>query len=484
MGACSSRIKAGRPQKAPVIGTHSEITLLWLKQALGGNPWSESLTSFEIKPLTAQNMDGQQVEDGGGLSGSTILRILLKYSPPDAGPASVVFKYTNGSTVDALPWPVRFANLLKDMDLFQAYYCEGVFFQEWAQKTKKWGAQTPICYYAGVQDATYPGSCCMVCCDARPKIVCICIQEDLQDYESATPFTDPGEDKIKAMFLNISTIHAGSWKSSEMPNFPSSQHIEQFGLNKFLMGQKKRFLKGQLQETAFKKFKNNHVPKYNDARVRNALRALRANAVTLATEFNNMEAQCMVHGDFHHWNNMCRKTDPSDVTLIDWQMWGNGRCAREIAYFMSLSVDVDYDRDMRLLHFYHEKLVAAGVPGGEGGFTFGQFFREWAIAQMEWNTKITVDFASALINAKILDGMLKNPKHADLIRGALHGYDRLLDRMVYLFERHRSEFFPAQHKLHEGVPATVPSGSVEMQVVQVANGNGGGGGAAPSKENV
>ena len=149
---------------------------------------------------------------------------------------------------------------------------------------------SPAC----VQDATYPGACCMICCDARPKIVCICIQEDLKEYESAVPFKDPGDAKIRAMLENISTIHSATWGSDEVPDFPSSQHVEQFGLNDFLVKTKKQWLKGEQQEVAFKKFQSNHIPQFTDPLVRNALRAIKANLPELMGSFNDREAQCMV----------------------------------------------------------------------------------------------------------------------------------------------------------------------------------------------
>jgi hypothetical protein len=82
-----------------------------------------------------------------------------------------------------------------------------------------------------------------------------------------------------------------------------------------------------------------------------------------------------------------------DVVLLDWQFWGQGTVAREIAYFMSLSVDVDYDKDMRLLRYYHTGLVERGVKG----YSFEQFFRDWAIAQIEWNSKVTCSVSVATI---------------------------------------------------------------------------------------
>ena len=50
---------------------------------------------------------------------------------------------------------------------------------------------------------------------------------------------------------------------------------------------------------------------------------------------------------------MVHKADESKVMLVDWQMWGSGTAAREIAYFMSLSVDAEYERDLAFLTGSH-----------------------------------------------------------------------------------------------------------------------------------
>jgi Ser/Thr protein kinase RdoA (MazF antagonist) len=156
------------------------------------------------------------------------------------------------------------------------------------------------------------------------------------------------------------------------------------------MSNKKRWLSAELQENMFKKFKENYVPQFKNPVVRNGVRAVKANLGTLYPAFNDKTPQCMVHGDFHHWNNMTRKvgtTEEVEVVLLDWQMWGHGTAAREIAYFMNLSIDVDYDRDMKLLRFYHAQLVARGVTN----YSYEKFFYDWVIAQIEWNAKVTAD---------------------------------------------------------------------------------------------
>ena len=40
------------------------VTLDWVKLALGDAPFGGSLTALQVEPLTALNMEGEDVEDG------------------------------------------------------------------------------------------------------------------------------------------------------------------------------------------------------------------------------------------------------------------------------------------------------------------------------------------------------------------------------------------------------------------------------------
>jgi hypothetical protein len=223
-GTCTSRILP-RPNVAPIITDTADITLSWLKQALSETKFGSHIIGFALKTLTATNLHGAQVVDGGGLSGSTILRVELTYdSDRESGwPETIVFKYTNSQTVPAFPFTTRLAQRIAEEDVFRAYYNEGVFFREWKAKLETWGVTTPRCYYSGLQDATYPGKCCMVCCDSRPKIVMQQFMEDLKDYDVGQPFKDPGDRTTEAILSNICKLHSATWGSTELPSFISSK---------------------------------------------------------------------------------------------------------------------------------------------------------------------------------------------------------------------------------------------------------------------
>ena len=219
-------------------------------------------------------------------------------------------------------------------------------------------------------------------------------------------------------------------------------HVQQFGLSDFHQGNKRKWLRTNYHERAFNKFRGTpHIPLYEQSEVRNAVRAVHANLSTLMQHFDVRQYQCLVHGDFHAWNNMQAVDDPSRVTLIDWQFFGAGRAARDIIYFMTLSLDVDYDRDMEYLRHYHTCLLEAaadnpGFPAKE--YTFEAFFQEWACAlvsgalvpwfalisltvhpsfvappihsKIEWSSKVLVEMGGPILNPALFNKILKEPK--------------------------------------------------------------------------
>ena len=213
MGCCCSHVKPTHElgPEVPTLTSVKQISVSWLRKALAHHPWGADITSFEMQPVTASNMDGKAVEDGGGLSGSSIVRLLLSYSSHNddsSRPEAVIYKFTNCKTTPPHPLPLRVGNWLSGNDVPAAFAREAEFYKDWQQRTDEWGTVTPRTFYCGLQDATYPCCCCMVCCDARPKIVVTCIQADLsQQWTTPVPFKDAGDAGARAMLSNVAKMH-------------------------------------------------------------------------------------------------------------------------------------------------------------------------------------------------------------------------------------------------------------------------------------
>ena len=140
---------------------------------------------------------------------------------------------------------------------------------------------------------------------------------------------------------------------------------------------------------------------------------------------------------------MVSKTDSEDVVLIDWQFFGTGRAARDVAYFLILSMDCDYDRDVAFIKAWHNELLNH-LPNG-CTYEWETAFRDVMVAIVEWNTKIMSAMAGPFITPKTLDALLLMPKVGELVRGALFCYERMLERLVWIHERHGSEMFLSPH---------------------------------------
>jgi aminoglycoside phosphotransferase (APT) family kinase protein len=76
-------------------------------------------------------------------------------------------------------------------------------------------------------------------------------------------------------------------------------------------------------------------------------------------------ALTVIHGDAHTWNFLFPRAGPSDPYLIDWQLWHLDVGARDLAFMIALHWDptVRQALERRLLHLYHQQLIAEGVTG-------------------------------------------------------------------------------------------------------------------------
>merc|ERR1712150_386982 len=95
---------------------------------------------------------------------------------------------------------------------------------------------------------------------------------------------------------------------------------------------------------------------------------LRALADDIDNALKDHEYQTICHGDLKACN-MSMSSDPSYVTLVDFQYVGKACPAKDLAYLFVCGMDVDYDFEERqegeLLKLYIDELAANGV-GGDG----------------------------------------------------------------------------------------------------------------------
>jgi thiamine kinase-like enzyme len=88
-------------------------------------------------------------------------------------------------------------------------------------------------------------------------------------------------------------------------------------------------------------------------------------APRLLKRTDSRRAVTIVHGDAHVWNCFLPRDGGSDIRLFDWDSWGLGVAADDLAYMMAVHWYPDRRRRMErpLLDAYHAALLAQGVRG-------------------------------------------------------------------------------------------------------------------------
>merc|ERR1712146_584968 len=82
------------------------------------------------------------------------------------------------------------------------------------------------------------------------------------------------------------------------------------------------------------------------------------------------EATTLIHGDMHLGNMVFDAAKlGEEPILLDWQFFGSGGPALDVAYFFLMSLAPDPLLEERLLQCYCDAVHAAGVPESELGFS-------------------------------------------------------------------------------------------------------------------
>jgi aminoglycoside phosphotransferase (APT) family kinase protein len=71
----------------------------------------------------------------------------------------------------------------------------------------------------------------------------------------------------------------------------------------------------------------------------------------------------VVHGDAHTWNFLFPRSGEGATYIFDWQLWHLDVGPRDLAFMIALHWDREVRKQLErpLLHFYHEKLINAGI---------------------------------------------------------------------------------------------------------------------------
>jgi hypothetical protein len=438
---------------APLIPEHRHgITPAWLTSALRSTgviaPETRVIACTQ-HPIVAVSASGEARDDGGGMSGPQIVRLTLAYEG-GTGPAQMVAKFGNWGDKQQIPaWPLksRLIQVVGNLRLEEQFRREITFCKDIHPHIR--GVRLPTVYYVAMEHAPSVSKWSYVFFDKRtPLRFCVLMEDLTVDHFAAVPL---GESlpftRAKQALRNIAPLHAFGW---QQPHLWAQLHLRPTPWLTLL-----RADEGKQRQQRDKFVHTNFIPTFLNLWAQRAdmhgvsilqepeivamLTALNASFVTWADEAAKtarQAAQTMVHGDFHGGNHLFNPHDACRV--IDFQFFGTGRVADELAYFCTLSFDPVPEAEEELLHCYHHALVEAGVPA----YPYAQFLHEYRVSTLTLLLGSLVR-ATKFLKPSTYDKLAQNRKHAELLRVSELGRTRMMQRALqwYRVPDLRNTFF-------------------------------------------
>jgi Ecdysteroid kinase-like family len=442
---------------APLVPEHRNwITAAWLTSALRSTgviaPGTRVIACAQ-HPIVACSASGEARDDGGGLSGPQIVRLKLAYDG-GVGPAQMVVKFGNWGDKQQIPaWPLqgRVIQVVGNLRLEEQFRSEITFYKDIHPHIR--GVRLPTVYYVAMVDAPQVSKWSYVLFDKRtPLRFCVLMEDLAVDNFAAVPL---GESlpfaRAKQALLNIAQLHAFGW---QQPRLWAQLHLRPTPWLTLLRadeGQQRRqrdkfvhtnfiptFLKLWAQRPG-QRTDAHGVPILQEPDIVAMLTALNASFATWADEAAKTArqvAQTIVHGDFHGGNHLFNPHDACRV--IDFQFFGTGRVADELAYFFTMSFDPAPEAEEELLHLYHHALVEAGVHA----YPYEQCLHEYHVSTLTLLLGGIVR-ATKFLKPSTYDKMAQNRKQAELLRVGELGRARMMRRALYWYQvpKLRNTFF-------------------------------------------
>jgi hypothetical protein len=421
------------------------ITPAWLTSALrstGVIAPETRVSACTQHPIVAVSASGEARDDGGGLSGPHIVRLQLAYNG-GTGPAQMVVKFGNWGDKQQIPaWPLkgRLIQVVGNMRLEAQFRREVMFYQDIQPHIRS--VRLPTVYYAALMDAPPVNKWAYVLFDKRtPLRFCVLMEDLTVEHFAAVPL---GESlpfaRARQAVRNIAQLHAFGW---QQPHLWAQLHLRPTPWLTLL-----RADEGKQRQQRDKFVHTNFIPTFlqlwaqrprqcadegvsilQEPEIVAMLTALNASFATWADEAAKtarQAAQTMVHGDFHGGNHLFNPYDACRV--IDFQFFGTGRVADELAYFFTLSFDPAPEAEEELLHCYHHALVEAGVHD----YPYAQFLYEYHVSTLTLLLGSLVR-ATKFLKPSTYDKLTQNRKQAELLYVSELGRTRMMRRAVHWY---------------------------------------------------
>ena len=189
------------------------------------------------------------------------------------------------------------------------------------------------------------------------------------------PRVELPEARLLAVMRAMGRLHAQGWgvveNGAEVPYSPWCNHMV-FGLHPVFKNDRLPIKKRFGDPRAFRRVLSlmaewgeglgDNTAVYRDPRVPEMLSALHATFSGWEHTLCDRKSTTLIHGDMHLGNMVFDAADTdAEPVLLDWQFFGAGDPALDLAYFFLMSLAPDPPLEARLLSAYIDSLHAAGV---------------------------------------------------------------------------------------------------------------------------
>ena len=433
----------GQPVAPPVPRHRHDLTAAWLTSALrstGVIAPGTRVRRCAQHPLVTVSVTGEAREDGGGLSGPQLVRLQLAYEG-GAGPAQMVAKlgdWGDKQHMPAWPWQIRLLQVVGNLRLEEQFRREILFYQDVHPHLR--GLRLPRVYYVAMTDAPLVSAWSYVLFDTRtPLRFCVLMEDLAVDHFAAVPLgASLPFPRAKQALLNIAQLHAFGWQQSRLW---TQLHLRPTPWLTFLRAdegrqrrQRDKFVQTNVLPTFLHRWAQHpRQPAHaqggallQEPEMVAMLTALHASFATWAedaAQTARLAPQTMVHGDFHGGNHLFHPHDACRV--IDFQFFGTGRVADEVAYFFTMSVEPAPEMEEELLRLYHHALVEAGVHD----YPYGQFLHEYRVSTLTLLLGHLVR-ATTFLKPSAYTKLAQHRKQAELLHVGELSRTRLMKRAV------------------------------------------------------
>lgn len=277
-------------------------------------PWFDAVLGTAGTPAAVRSVVTEPV--GTGQMAATV-RARLDLA--DGSERSVVVKYARAGETSAMAG--------------MAYGKEVAFYAELGHRV---AIRTPACHYAAAAD------------EAQRFVL---VLEDMADAHQGDQIAGCTADQAELSLVNLAGLHGPTWCDADLA--ASSWLTTDPAIDASFLA--------PVIGVAADAFAERFVPELDDteAAVLEASRELLAPWV-----FHPAPHFAVTHGDYR-LDNLLFAEGPARVTAVDWQTAATGSAARDLAFFLATSVEVDVRRrhEDDLLATYHRALTSHGVTG-------------------------------------------------------------------------------------------------------------------------